>query len=141
MTPLEKAFALITQIHAGQTDKAGAPYILHLIDVWQSVRSDGHDETHQIVALLHDSVENTDLTVEAVEREFGALIAAAVDVLTKRKHEPNADYLARVKANPIARIVKLADSRNNYGRIANLDDAATRARLTAKYERVFETLG
>ncbi|MEZ5997501.1 MAG: HD domain-containing protein [Hyphomonas sp.] len=141
LTPLERALALAVRQHAGQADKAGAPYILHVLDVWQAVRADGHDETHQVAALLHDVVEDTDTTIAEIEQTFGAAVAAAVEALTHRPNEPNADYLARVKANPVARIVKLADSRNNHGRIGNITDAATRDRLTAKYQRVFDTLG
>ena len=140
MTQLEHAFALAVRQHAGQTDKAGAPYILHVIDVWQAVRADGHDETHQVTTLLHDVVEDTDTAIEDILRDFGAIVASAVDALTHRPHEPNTDYLARVKANPVARIVKLADSRNNYGRLGNIGDASTRERLTAKYQRVFDEL-
>lgn len=139
-TSLERALALAVRQHAGQRDKVGDPYILHVLEVWQDVRAGGHDETHQVTALLHDVVEDTSTTIEEIEHEFGATVAAAVDALTKRSHEPASGYLNRVKADPVARIVKLADSRNNYARLDRLKDTAVRDRLTIKYQRVFDEL-
>jgi (p)ppGpp synthase/HD superfamily hydrolase len=106
---LEAAIALAVDAHCGQTDKAGAPYILHPLRVMLAMKSD--DE--RIVATLHDVVEDSAYTIEAIAYDFGPRVAEAVDALTKRKGESYDDYLARVAINPLAKSVKLADLADN----------------------------
>ncbi len=96
--------------HFGQVDKAGADYVNHPIAVAGMVET----ENEKIVAYLHDVVEDTEVTLkDLAEAGFNETIIEAVDAMTHRKGEPREDYLARVKANPIARKVKLADLRHN----------------------------
>lgn len=135
---LERALKLAVSAHFGQRDKSGAPYILHVLDVWQSMRN--MDIEHQIVALLHDVVEDTHVTVRSIRNAFGPEIAASVDAITKRKEEDRDAYLQRVKSNSVAWVVKVADSADNYRRLKNLPNAKERKRLKAKYEHVFEVL-
>jgi hypothetical protein len=107
---LETAIRLAAAAHAGQTDKGGAPYITHPLRLMAAVDGDAA----QIVAVLHDVVEDTPVTVEDLRREgFGKEVLAAVDCVTHRRGEPYADYVARCKANPVARRVKLADLADN----------------------------
>ena len=127
---LGRAFEIAFQAHWGQTDKSGQPYMAHVVRVASRVAPDDA----QIVALLHDTVEDTDVTLDEVQAEFGPMIAAAVDAITKRTGETNEAYLDRVAANPLARAVKMADLNDNSDpvRMAQLD-RATQERLTKKY--------
>ena len=107
---LEAALQLAAQAHSGQQDKAGKPYILHPIRVMLSVETT--DE--QIAAILHDTVEDTDVTLEQLSEEgFSAEIVSAVRALTKLKGESRVDAARRAVEHPIARQVKLADIKDN----------------------------
>lgn len=106
---LEAAIMLATDAHAGQVDKGGAPYILHPLRVMLAMESD--DE--RIVALLHDVVEDSDYTLEAIAYDFGPRVTEAVDALTKRKGESYDAYLDRVASNELAKTVKMADLSDN----------------------------
>nr|DAN62348.1 MAG TPA: (p)ppGpp synthetase, RelA/SpoT family [Caudoviricetes sp.]DAU48952.1 MAG TPA: (p)ppGpp synthetase, RelA/SpoT family [Caudoviricetes sp.] len=111
MTLSTMAELFARSIHANQVDKAGKPYIGHL----QAVVNNLVEPTEDIVAVawLHDSVEDTETTFDDLIYYFGNSVAQAVDAITKRKGEMYADYLNRVKANPIARLVKIADLSHN----------------------------
>lgn len=108
-TNVEKAKEIATKAHAGAVDKAGAPYIEHPA----RVASRMNDDACRVVAWLHDVVEDTNITISMIEDLFGADTADALDHITHRKEEPWADYLVRVKAHPIARMVKIADLIDN----------------------------
>ena len=106
---VEAAKALAGKMHGGQTDKAGQPYIHHPMRV--AARLDSPQA--QVVGWLHDTVEDTGLTVSDIEARFGPETAAAVDAVSRREGEDWADYLERVKANPMARQVKISDLIDN----------------------------
>lgn len=106
---IEKALRYAEAKHSGQFDKAGVTYFEHPKEV--ANRVDG--EEAKIVALLHDTVEDTDATVEEIRGMFGDEIADAVAVITHGKEEPYFDYIERVKKNELARKVKLADLSHN----------------------------
>ena len=109
VTRLDLARSLMMYQHAGQVDKAGEPYYLHPLAV-----ADGVDtEDCKIVALLHDTLEDTSLQYETVLNLFGREVADAVLAMTHWEGEPYFDYVRRVKENPIARKVKLLDLRHN----------------------------
>lgn len=110
MATLERAIAIAADAHAGQHDKAGQPYILHPLRVMLRV-----DTVEQrICAVLHDVVEDSAVTLQSLEAAgFGADVLAAVDALTKRPGESRLEAAARAAANPIARVVKLADNAEN----------------------------
>ena len=107
-----KALQLAERIHAGQFRDEGTPYIEHILRVASTVQTHGND-TDVIVALLHDVVEDSDLTVTDIESEFGEEIAAAVGLLTKRKDLSFDDYMAAIAADSTALYVKLADRLDN----------------------------
>lgn len=110
MATLEKAIEIAATAHAGQREKQGKPYILHPLRVMQRV--DG--EAAQIVAVLHDVVEDTPVTVDDLRSAgFSHEILAAVECVTHRKEDSYAEYVVRAKANPLARQVKLADLEDN----------------------------
>ncbi len=110
MATLEKAIELAARYHAGQRDKEGTCYVLHPLRAMARVTG----ERAMIVAVLHDTIEDTTLT-EADLREagFGDEILAALRLVTHAKEVPYADYVVALAANPIARQVKLADLEDN----------------------------
>lgn len=109
-TPLtQKAACIAYAAHAGQTDKAGMPYIFHLYHVAEQM----HDETEICVALLHDVAEDTLVTLSDLEKEFPADVVAALKLLTRKEDEEYLDYIHKIKADPIARAVKIADLKHN----------------------------
>ena len=134
MATLAHAIALAAQAHETQTDKAGAPYILHPLRLMFKMSS----ETEMAAAVFHDVVEDTDWTLEGLRAEgYAEDVLAAVDALTHRDGEDYETYLARVSANPTARKVKLADLEDNMDvrRLSVLTDKDI-TRLQ-KYHRVW----
>ncbi len=112
------ALEIAESAHRGQTDKGGAPYIWHVRRVSAAVEA--HGEAAVAVALLHDVVEDSDWTLARLTAAgFPAEIVAAVDALTRRKGEAYAAFIDRAAADPLARVVKIADLRDNMdmGRI------------------------
>ena len=99
-------------------------------------------QKHISWALLHDTVEDTEVTLPYLAWYFSARIVDAVDALTKRPHEPLESSMARVRANEIALWVKRADIADNTDpeRISRLDED-TRKRLTKKYNKSLRLLG
>ena len=96
--------------HAGQVDKAGVDYTEHLKAVADGVDGD----TLKAVAWLHDTIEDTDITAELLARRgISGEVIDAVVVMTHLEGEPYFDYIARVKQNPLSRLVKLSDLANN----------------------------
>ena len=80
---ITKAFEVARQAHSSQTRKSGEGYINHPLAVAKIVADIGLDETTVAAALLHDAVEDTELTISDVEKEFGSDVAAIVDGVTK----------------------------------------------------------
>ena len=109
MLMLGKALMLSYTAHKDQVDKGGAPYYLHPIYVALNVSN----EDEKIVALLHDVVEDTDITLDDLRREgFSDEIVNAVDAITHRD-ESYEIYIQKVKTNAIATVVKIADIKHN----------------------------
>lgn len=110
MPSLEEAITLAVGAHRGQKDKAGAPYILHPLRLMLRMETD----TERIVAVLHDVIEDSPHSLEELSHEgYPPEITEALDCLTKRENEPYAAFIERVKTNPLARKVKLADLEDN----------------------------
>lgn len=104
------AMQLAYQVHHGQTDKAGLPYIYHPLHLAEQMP----DEMTTIAALLHDAIEDTSLTIEALHAEgFPAEAIEAVRCLTLDPAVPYLDYIRGLRDNPIAVTVKLADLTHN----------------------------
>lgn len=129
-----KARAFATTAHEGQTDKAGEPYIGHPERVAR--RLAGNPPEVVAAGWLHDVVEDTDAAIGDIFDVFGFRVAVTVDAVTHREGETRRQYLDRVRANPDARLVKMADILDNAdpARLRQLDEA-TQARLTAKYRQ------
>ena len=107
---LEKALVIAAKAHEGQTDKSGVPYILHPIRVSNRCRTD----EERIVAILHDTIEDTDVTPDYLLSEgFPKSIVEAVLSVTRNKNESYDDFILRSKLNPIGRQVKIHDLEDN----------------------------
>jgi hypothetical protein len=107
---LEAAIRIATEAHAGQRDKSGQPYITHPLRVMARVQ----EPAAQVVAVLHDVVEDTRTTLDDLRAAgFTDEVLDALRLVTHDKAEPYADYVVRCMANPIARAVKLADLEDN----------------------------
>ena len=116
---LERAIILATEAHKGQKDKGGVCYILHALRVMLCFEK----EEQQIVAVLHDVLEDTEISEEYLQSVgFHKNIIEAVVCLTKKQCENYFDYIEGVKQNDIARMVKLADLQDNMNlkRIKNI---------------------
>jgi hypothetical protein len=110
MATIERALQIAAKAHEGQKDKEGLPYILHPLRLMLAVRG----EDAQIVAVLHDVVEDTSVTgADLRAAGFSDRVLAAVECVTHGKGEPYADYVVRCKGNDLARRVKLADLEDN----------------------------
>lgn len=107
---LIKAFLLCMVKHWKQKDKAGKRYVWHPIHVMMNVK--GYNE--KIVALLHDIVEDTEVTVPDLKNlKFSKEVIEAVDVITKKKEQEYFSYLKSIKDNSIAKKVKIEDLKHN----------------------------
>ena len=104
-----RAMNLAYNAHHGQFDKGGVPYIFHPIHLAESM----DDEISTCVALLHDTVEDTDVTLEELAREFPKEVVEAIALLTHDENVEYFDYVRMIKTNPIATKVKLADLAHN----------------------------
>ena len=106
----KKAMKIAFAAHKNQTDKNGIPYIYHPIHLAEQMA----DEKTICVALLHDVVEDTDITFEQLAREgFPDDIIEALKLLTHDDSIQYMDYVKEIKSNPIAAAVKLADLKHN----------------------------
>jgi len=109
-TLLEKAIELAVESHSGQKDKGGSPYILHPLRLMMKM----DNVSEMIVAVLHDVVEDTVLTLDHLkEKGFSERELSAIDHLTRRKRESYTKFIKRVKEDPIAVRVKLVDIEDN----------------------------
>jgi (p)ppGpp synthase/HD superfamily hydrolase len=107
---IDKAIQIAAEAHATQKQKNGQPYILHPLRVMARVQT----EDEQIVAILHDVLEDTPWTAEQLkQRGFPPHILHALDCVTKRQGEHYEDFVTRSASDPIALCVKLADLEDN----------------------------
>ncbi len=137
-TPLtKKAIKLCFDAHKEQTDKSGLPYVHHPFHLAEQMT----DEATTVVALLHDVVEDTDLTLADLRQEgFGEEILAAISLMTHDPAVPYMEYVAAIKQNPIARAVKLADLTHNSD-ISRLDTVTQKDReRVEKYRQAMDLL-
>ena len=115
MTMLELAIRFAVDAHAGIVDKTGRPSILHPLRVMQSAYFPDED-VYRIVAVLHDTVEDTDTSLEDIRAKFGPGVAEAVDAVSRRKGETYRAFIRRAREHPVGRIVKISDIHDNLTR-------------------------
>ncbi|WKY44750.1 GTP pyrophosphokinase [Eubacteriaceae bacterium ES2] len=134
---LNKAIAIANKAHAGQLDKGKEAYILHPLRVMLALES----EEERICGLLHDVVEDSEITFEDLREEgFAESVLAALVCLTKKEGEEYEAFIERVLKNELACRVKLADLADNMdsSRLAVLTDK-DRERLK-KYQAATEQI-
>lgn len=131
------AYEICLKAHAGQTDKAGMPYHLHP----ERVAARCSTDAETIVALLHDTIEDTEVTPDyLLGKGFPQEIVDGILSVTKREGENYEAFVARAKKNPIGRIVKIHDLEDNMDirRLDGLSDESV-ARLR-KYLKAYHFL-
>ncbi|MEV4812899.1 RelA/SpoT family protein [Micromonospora avicenniae] len=145
---LRRAYAIAETMHRGQFRKSGEPYITHPLAVAQICADLGMDTTTLVAALLHDTVEDTRYTLQALSDDFGAEVAHLVDGVTKFD---KAFYGKAAEAETIRKmiiaagrdvrvlIIKLADRLHNM-RTLGVRSAASRERIARKTEEVLVPL-
>jgi (p)ppGpp synthase/HD superfamily hydrolase len=107
---MEKALKIALDAHSGQTDRYGAPYILHPLRVMMRVRT----ETEKIVAILHDIIEDSSWTGDMLLKEgFSQFVVSSVEALSKKPGEDYMDYIRKTTTNEVSIQVKLADLSDN----------------------------
>lgn len=137
-TPLtKKALNLCFEAHRNQVDKSGLPYVFHPFHLAEQMM----DEDTVVVALLHDVVEDTAYTLNDLrDMGFPPQVVHALQLMTHDKAVPYLEYVAAIKENPIARMVKLAVLYHNSD-LTRLDavDQIAEARI-AKYGQAIRLL-
>ena len=142
MNVLEKVIIFATEKHAGQVDKLGHPYILHPLRLMQCFNPEEQDA--QIVALLHDVLEDTDATIDdLVQLGISPIAISAISTLTRNSGESYRDYIRRVAPFALARRVKVCDLEDNATwrlyQLYQLDPTDAK-RLKEKYDWAYEYL-
>lgn len=139
---LEHLIALAAQVHAGQVDKAGEPYILHVLRVmFRVIERWPHRPEAAIVAVLHDMVEDTSVTLEwLLECGVPAKLVDAVHVLTRQKEFGSyQEYVIGCAANDLAYIVKRSDLEDHL-RPNGMLSTGHACNLRARYQRALTAL-
>jgi (p)ppGpp synthase/HD superfamily hydrolase len=139
VSTLERAIAIAAEAHAGQVDKAGAPYVLHPLRMMLSMSS--IDE--RIVAALHDVCEDCPRwTLDRLRSGgFSNRIIDAVRSVTRRDAEDYDDFVRRSAANPIGRRVKLADLHDNSDLSRIAVPTERDLQRIEKYRRAIDLIG
>ena len=131
-----KAMKIAYNAHNGQVDKSGVPYIYHPIHLAEQMQT----EDECIVALLHDTVEDTEVTFEDLEKEFSNVIIEAIKLLTHDKSVEYMEYIKQIKENPIAKNVKLADLRHNSDEKRKAEITDKDIKRNEKYKKAIKFL-
>lgn len=131
---LDKAAQICVTRHAGQRDKMNCAYFQHPMRVAMRCRTD----EEKIVALLHDTIEDTDVTPEyLIEQGFPQHIVDGILSVTKREGETYEDFVKRAKQNPIGRIVKIHDLEDNLD-VLRLDEVSPE--MAVRYSKYLKAL-
>lgn len=118
-----KAMKIAYDAHHGQYDCNGVPYIFHPYHLAEQM----NDEITVCVALLHDVAEDTDITIEQLEKDFPKEVTEALKLLTHNDNTDYFDYVRAIKENPIAKAVKMADLLHNSDQSRIVDKAVVPA--------------
>lgn len=118
-----KAMKIAYDAHHGQYDCNGAPYIFHPYHLAEQMT----DEITACVALLHDVAEDTEITIEQLEKDFPKEVTEALKLLTHNDDTDYFEYVRAIKANPVAKAVKMADLLHNSDQSRIVDKTAVPA--------------
>ncbi|WP_253300378.1 HD domain-containing protein [Paenibacillus lautus] len=134
---IEMAISIALKAHKGQVDKGGNPYILHPLAVMNRVET----IEEKIVAVLHDVVEDTEVTIDQLrETGFSEEILEAINLLTKAKEDSYEEFIEKTLKNRIARNVKIADIKENMNLSRIQDPSEQDYMRLEKYKRALERL-
>ncbi len=133
----KKALRIAFDAHKDQVDKTGLPYVFHPFHLAEQMT----DEASACVALLHDVIEDSDITLEVLASEgFPPEVLEALSLLTHDPEVPYMDYVRSIKKNPLARKVKLADLAHNSD-LSRLDTVTEYDQIrNEKYRKAQELL-
>lgn len=132
----KKAINVAYNAHMGQYDDFGIPYIFHPMHLAEQMDT----EEECVVAILHDVIEDTTVSIEELEKEFPAEMIDALKLLTHDKSVDYMEYIKNLKDNPIAKKVKLADLVHNSD-LSRLDEITERdIHRNEKYKKAMELL-
>jgi len=146
---LERGILFATTVHSGQKDKSGYTYILHPLAVMCMVQAQYAGQEQDIPdgvtleelllgAVLHDTVEDCEVSLDEIETRFGLVVRNLVDALTRREGEKYFDFVRRTLLNPAAVIIKRADIAHNMSRTANLPPSEQG--MIHRYEKALKIL-
>jgi len=134
---LNKAIEIAATAHSGQVDKAGEPYILHPLRVMLSVST----ETERICAVLHDVIEDSEITIQQLSQlGFSAEILTVLPLLTKQQGETYEEFISRLLPNQVACQVKLSDLCDNMDLSRIPEPSEQDFERLHKYERAKERI-
>lgn len=135
---INKALLFATEKHKDQRRLDGQFYITHPVIVANNVT----DPKAKIVALLHDTLEDTNTTFDELYHEFGSQITHAVALLSKHEIMPYKTYINNIKISndPLAIAVKIADLKHNLSTIDNVPDLKKRESLRKRYMKALRVL-
>ena len=137
---VEDAILIATQVHRGQRypPPGDEPYIFHPLRVMMEFR----EPVDQMAAVLHDAVEDTDLTLgDLAEAGFPDDVIVAVDTLTHQAGESYDDYIERLAMNEIARRIKIVDLQQDLSNNRRLARSVKRDERIGRYESALTRLG
>ena len=130
-----KAMIIAYEAHKNQVDKSGVPYIYHPIHVAEQMDT----ENECIIALLHDVVEDTNVTFKQLEEVFSKEIIDILKLLTREENIEYDEYIKRIKNNSIACKVKIADLTHNLDK-TRLDFVTEVVKRNEKYKKALQIL-
>lgn len=128
------AYEYAARKHEGQYRIGGEPYITHPVAVAEILRGWGYDEEHQIAALFHDLLEDTDASEQEIEEIGGKDVLRAVKLLTKQKGYIMSEYVAGIRSDPMAFAVKAADRLHNLQSAFSADEIFRRRYIAETIE-------
>jgi (p)ppGpp synthase/HD superfamily hydrolase len=158
MSRLDDAIQLAVTAHTGQVDEDGFPHMIHALEVMFLAKKWGEADIVQdrslpytledlmIAAVLHDTVEDTFVTLDLIRVQFGKDVADMVDGVTRRglgdgeTKEFYRDFIYRAKANLGSCVIKLCDLQHNLSRAPKIKRASWRDKLVFKYSAALAVL-
>lgn len=136
MSQLDVALSLAVRYHSGQKDKQDQPYIFHILRVIVGTKR----PDAQIVAALHDILEDTPCPLSTLLVNFPAHIVEAVQIISRNSESSYEDYIQLVSTNSLATEVKISDLHDNISRMDGLP-LTEQNRLLPRYKKALEVLG
>ena len=137
MPNIEDAIELAVKAHRDQLDKAGAPYILHSLRVMMRMQT----EKEQIVAVLHDVLEDTTVDLSLLKKMgYSDEVIEAIKCLTRQSTEPYSEYIERIKSNSLSLVVKIEDLTDNLDLQRIKRPSPEDLKRHAKYKKALKVL-